>query len=98
MREGYIRPTLLPPPQVDFVKLLHDKLMSLSLQHAEMSDEWRFPRPSFKVGALLFIPRCPLFVRRRWGSEDRWQAAARVRLPATCEQARVVIRHVAWRP
>ncbi len=35
--------------QVDFVKLLHDKLMAKSLQHADTPEEWRFPRPSFKV-------------------------------------------------
>ena len=35
--------------QVDFVKLLHDKLMEMSLRYADTPDEWRFPRPSFKV-------------------------------------------------
>lgn len=42
----------LPPlkqMQVDFVKLLHDKLSALSLRCADTPDEWRFPRPSFKV-------------------------------------------------
>jgi hypothetical protein len=37
------------PLQVDFVKLLHDKLMEMSLRYADTPDEWRFPRPSFKV-------------------------------------------------
>lgn len=35
--------------QVDFVKLLHDKLAVYSLRHADTPDEWRFPRPSFKA-------------------------------------------------
>lgn len=38
--------------QVDFVKLLYDKLTALSLKHVDTSDEWRFPRPSFKVTVL----------------------------------------------
>ncbi len=41
------------PSQVDFVKLLHDKLMSLSLQRADTPEEWRFPRPSFKVRSMV---------------------------------------------
>ena len=35
---------------MDFVKLLYDKLLALHLKHADGPDEWRFPRPSFKVG------------------------------------------------
>lgn len=31
------------------MKLLHDKLGVMSLRHADTPDEWRFPRPSFKV-------------------------------------------------
>ena len=44
--DGFPRTAL----QVDFVKLLHDKLLALSLGHADTPEEWRFPRPSFKVG------------------------------------------------
>lgn len=43
--DGFPRTAL----QVDFVKLLHDRLMALSMQHADAPEEWRFPRPSFKV-------------------------------------------------
>ena len=45
--DGFPRTAL----QVDFVKLLHDKLMEMSLRYADTPEEWRFPRPSFKVGA-----------------------------------------------
>ena len=45
--DGFPRTAL----QVDFVKLLHDKLMALGLQHADTPEEWRFPRPSFKARA-----------------------------------------------
>ncbi|KAL4430829.1 hypothetical protein ABPG75_006085 [Micractinium tetrahymenae] len=48
--DGFPRTAL----QVDFVKLLHDKLMALSLQHADTPEEWRFPRPSFKV-VILYV-------------------------------------------
>lgn len=40
--------------QVDFVKLLFDKLMELHLKHADSPDEFRFPRPSFKV-VILYV-------------------------------------------
>jgi hypothetical protein len=40
--------------QVDFVKLLYDRLISLSLRHADGADEARFPRPSFKV-VILYV-------------------------------------------
>jgi hypothetical protein len=55
--DGFPRTAL----QVDFVKLLHDKLMELSLQHADTPEEWRFPRPSFKVGGRAVGEYC-----RRW--------------------------------
>ena len=45
MIDGFPRTAI----QVDFVKLLHDKLMALSLLHADSPEEWRYPRPSFKV-------------------------------------------------
>ncbi|KAL4420036.1 hypothetical protein ABPG77_001286 [Micractinium sp. CCAP 211/92] len=48
--DGFPRTAL----QVDFVKLLHDKLMAKSLQHADTPEEWRFPRPSFKV-VILYV-------------------------------------------
>ena len=35
--------------QVDFLKLLYDRMLALHLKHADTADEWRFPRPSFKV-------------------------------------------------
>ncbi len=35
--------------QVDFLKLLYDKLLALHLRHAGSPDEHRLPRPSFKV-------------------------------------------------
>ena len=43
--DGFPRTAL----QVDFVKLLHDKMYQLHLQHADSPDGWRFPRTSFKV-------------------------------------------------
>lgn len=46
--DGFPRTAL----QVDFVKLLFDKLTELSLKNADTKDEWRFPRPSFKVVVL----------------------------------------------
>ena len=35
--------------QVELLKLLYDKMMALHVQNADSPDEWRFPRPSFKV-------------------------------------------------
>ena len=43
--DGFPRTAL----QVELLKLLYDKLMALHVQHADSPDEWRFPRPSFKV-------------------------------------------------
>lgn len=40
--------------QVDFVKLLYDELLELHHRHADGPDEWRFPRPSFKV-VILYV-------------------------------------------
>jgi len=40
--------------QVDFVKLLYDKLIQLYHHNADGPDEWRFPRPSFKV-VILYV-------------------------------------------
>lgn len=40
--------------QVDFVKALYDKLGELHHKAAEGPDEWRFPRPSFKV-VILYV-------------------------------------------
>jgi hypothetical protein len=37
------------------VKLLYDKLNSLAAAQAESSEEWRFPRPSFKVVILYVV-------------------------------------------
>ena len=35
--------------QVDFLKMLYEKLLELHLKHMDSPDEPRFPRPSFKV-------------------------------------------------
>lgn len=43
--DGFPRTAL----QADFLKLLYDKMMSLHNKYANTEDEWRFPRPSFKV-------------------------------------------------
>jgi adenylate kinase family enzyme len=43
--DGFPRTAL----QVDLLKLLYDKMVELHVQHADGPDEWRFPRPSFKV-------------------------------------------------
>ena len=40
--------------QVDFVKLLYDKLMDRHARNADSADEWRSPRPSFKV-VILYV-------------------------------------------
>lgn len=40
--------------QVEFVKALHDRLLDLHLRAADGPDEWRFPRPSFKV-VILYV-------------------------------------------
>jgi adenylate kinase len=40
--------------QVDFVKALHDKLLESHHRAADGPDEWRFPRPSFKV-VILYV-------------------------------------------
>ncbi len=42
--------------QVDFLKMLYEKLLELHLKHVDSPDEPRFPRPSFKV-PLDSIPR-----------------------------------------
>ena len=41
--------------QVDFLKLLYDRMVQVHGQHVGTPHEWRFPRPSFKVP-----PRTPL--------------------------------------
>lgn len=46
--DGFPRTAL----QVDLLKLLHDWLATLHVAHADTADEWRFPRPSFKVVVL----------------------------------------------
>lgn len=35
--------------QADFLKLLYDKLTELHMTHADTSDEWKYPLPSFKA-------------------------------------------------
>ena len=37
---------------MDLLKLLHDRMLALHLKHADTAEEWRFPRPSFKVVVL----------------------------------------------
>ena len=47
--------------QVDFLKLLYDKLLELHLKHADTPEERHFPRPSFKVRtrcSTSVSPRC----------------------------------------
>ena len=38
--------------QADFLKLLYDKLTELHMKHADTSDEWKYPLPSFKARLL----------------------------------------------
>jgi len=40
--------------QVDFVKLLYDRLMERHIKNADTPEEWRSPRPSFKV-VILYV-------------------------------------------
>ena len=40
--------------QVDFVKLLYDCLMERHIKNADSPEEWRSPRPSFKV-VILYV-------------------------------------------
>ena len=40
--------------QVDFVKLLYDRLMERHAKNADTPEEWRSPRPSFKV-VILYV-------------------------------------------
>ena len=35
--------------QVEFLKLLYDRMVAVHGQHVGTPHEWRFPRPSFKV-------------------------------------------------
>jgi len=46
--DGFPRTAL----QVDFLKMLYEKLLELHLKHVDTPDEPRFPRPSFKVVVL----------------------------------------------
>ena len=41
--------------QVEFLKLLYDKMLGLHLHNAATVNEWRFPRPSFKVSQLRVL-------------------------------------------
>eukprot|EP00891_Asterochloris_glomerata_P009685 jgi/Astpho2/9685/e_gw1.00147.4.1_t len=59
--DGFPRTAL----QVDFLKLLFDKLMALHGKHADGPDENRFPRPSFKV-VVLYVEQ-EESVRRQMG-------------------------------
>ena len=43
--DGFPRTAL----QVDFLKLLYDKMLELHNKHADGPEEWQYPRPSFKV-------------------------------------------------
>lgn len=43
--DGFPRTAL----QVDFLKLLYDKMLELHIKHADGPEEWQYPRPSFKV-------------------------------------------------
>lgn len=44
--------------QVDFLKLLYDKMLELHNKHADGPEEWQYPRPSFKVHIWLSNPAC----------------------------------------
>ncbi|DBA76165.1 hypothetical protein WJX77_008047 [Trebouxia sp. C0004] len=46
--DGFPRTAL----QVDFLKLLYDKMLELHNKHADGPEEWQYPRPSFKVVVL----------------------------------------------
>ena len=35
--------------RLSFLKLLYDKLTELHMKHADTSDEWKYPLPSFKA-------------------------------------------------
>lgn len=72
--DGFPRTAL----QVDVLKMLYDKMMQLHLSNAGTLHEWRFPRPSFKVGhpvllaiawagvlAVLTVPLVPPLVSYR---------------------------------
>lgn len=48
--DGFPRTAL----QVDFLKLLYDKLQALHLDYADTTNAHRFPRPSFKV-VMLYV-------------------------------------------
>ena len=39
--------------QADFLKLLYDKLTELHMRHADTSDEWKYPLPSFKASPVV---------------------------------------------
>lgn len=45
----------LLPHQVDFLKMLYDKMVELHHQYADTPRGINFPRPSFKVCMLLCI-------------------------------------------
>lgn len=53
--DGFPRTAL----QVDFLKLLYDKMLELHNKHADGPEEWQYPRPSFKVCfRLTFLSVC----------------------------------------
>lgn len=75
--DGFPRTAL----QVDFLKLLYDRLMELHLKHADTPDEWRYPRPSFKV---LFSPPARaigLLTYDSWRRKCRSRSAIEAHLP-----------------
>lgn len=49
--DGFPRTAL----QVDFLKLLYDKMLELHNKHADGPEEWQYPRPSFKVNPCLAV-------------------------------------------
>ena len=55
--DGFPRTAL----QVDFLKLLYDKMLELHIKHADGPEEWQYPRPSFKVYRLPppYLGYCP---------------------------------------
>jgi len=61
--DGFPRTAL----QVDFLKLLYDKMLELHNKHADGPEEWQYPRPSFKVCfQTTFISVCHFVLVSIW--------------------------------
>lgn len=88
------------------MKLLHDRLLAAHAAHADGPEEWRFPRPSFKV-VILYVDEeesvrrqlkrarlAALHNRRALdaGSGDRWAVRATDVSEALCRRRYQVFR------